>query len=361
MTPPAIAGLRTDILADPANPQLLVQVVDTDGCTGVGETWWGTYQPAAPAGAPVQAIATLIDTILAPLCTGAPIVALADIAGLRERLVRATAQYGPEGITSIAISGIDLALWDLLATRLGKPVADLLGARRATPPRAYASLHWLNDVGAIVTAARSAVDAGFDAVKLHEADPALIRDVRAELEPDLAVMVDVSGRWDETEALSAIETLADQRLTWIEEPTYPYNDYQQLHRVHNAAAAAGISLAAGENEFSVAGFERLSESGAVDVIQPDLAKCGGLTTATDIARVANVHAITLAPHNFSLGPSLLANIAWAAVTTTVEWVEVPWLGENRTFPSGMGVPRLVDGCILPPDAAGLGFAGARPS
>jgi D-galactarolactone cycloisomerase len=349
-----ITEIRSEILPDPANPQLFVHVTDDEGGSGTGETWWGTYQPSAPPGTPVAAIAALVDTLLAPVCVGARAGSVGDIAELWQRLVRSIAQYGPEGITSTAISGIDLALWDLLGRRAGTPVADLLGSRRDHMPPCYASLDWLGDVDAVLTAARAAVDAGFSAVKLHEADPGLIAEVRAALPATVGVMVDVSGRWDEPTAAAAVARLAGTGLTWIEEPLYPYQDHRALRRFRDMAGDAGIPVAAGENEFGLAGFERLLESGAVDVLQPDLVKCGGLTPAAAIAEAARNAGVVIAPHNFSLGPSLCANVAWAAVTPEVGWLEVPWLNRANSFPSGVEPPVLTAGSVPPPSAPGLG-------
>ncbi len=343
----AVSGVRTEVLADPSNPQLLVHVTTEDGMVGVGETWWGTYQPKAEPGTPVLPIAAMIDAVLAPLCVGRDST---DISGIWHHLERQTSQYGAEGIVSTAISGIDLALWDLLGKRREVPVWQLLGSLEHQRIPAYASLHWLGDVDAICRDASSAIEAGFGAVKLHEADAAIVLGVRDALGPDVAMMVDMSGRVDEAGALAFAAKVADADLSWMEEPIYPYDDHAALARIR---AQIDMPLAAGENVFSIAGFERLLSSGAVDVLQPDLVKCGGLTPARAIADLADQHDVGLCPHNFSLGPSLLANIAWTFTSRASRRVEVPWLSPGQEFPSDTAMPSLVDGFLSPPTGPGL--------
>lgn len=343
----SVVDVRTEVLADPANPQLLVHVTDTDALTGTGETWWGTYQPRAEPGTPVRAIATFVGDVLAPRLVG---LDSADIAGCRATLHRASYQYGPEGIVSTAIAGIDLALWDLAGRRAGRPVADLLGPRHHDRVPAYASLHWLGDADRACTDARRALDAGFTGVKLHEADVTVIRAVRDAIGPDVALMVDVSARWSEAETIRHAAQIHDLGLDWIEEPIFPQQDHAALGRI---APRISQRLAAGENEFAIAGFTRLVETGRIRVLQPDLAKCGGITPAGAVARLADDAGVWLCPHNFSLGPSLGANIHWAMTAAAARWIEVPFLSEGQGFPGRWRMPTLVDGCVPYPTGVGL--------
>ena len=347
-----MTAVTTEIVPDPYNPQLLVRVETDDGAVGVGETWWGTYQPAAAPGTPVRPIASLIDSLLAPLCVGRAIESVEDIETIWSSLTRATIQYGHEGIVSTALSGVDIAMWDVVARRQGVPVRDLIGPTVHDAIPVYASLTWLGDVDRVVTDARRALDAGIRAVKLHEADVDLILEVRRRLGPAVPLMVDASARFDEAGAKAAAARLAAADLVWFEEPVYPQSDHAALARVREVAA---MPIAAGENEFSLAGFERLIASGAVDIIQPEIAKFGGLTPARAIGELARAAGLPMYPHNYSLGPSLLANIHWAMTEPAARWLEIPWLSEGGSFPCGLPMPELVDGCITPPTGPGLGF------
>jgi L-alanine-DL-glutamate epimerase-like enolase superfamily enzyme len=349
-----IVELEVEALADPYNPQLLIRLTSDDGYTGVGETWWGTYQPMSEPATPVLAIGVLVETLLRPLTVGQPCDTVADIEALWQRLVRATIQYGHEGIVSTAISGVDIAAWDLVATRQGTPVTALLGPVVHESLPVYASLTWLGDADRVCRDAERALGAGIRAVKLHEANVDLICEVRERLGPGVPLMVDASARFDEDGAIAAAQRLAAADLVWFEEPVYPQSDHAALARVR---ALAPMPIAAGENEFSLAGFERLIASGAVDIVQPEIAKFGGLTPARGIAELCDTARLPMYPHNYSLGPSLLANVHWAFTSPAARWLEVPWLSEGGTFPCALPMPTLVDGCVLPPTAPGLGYTG----
>lgn len=349
-----VRRVHAEILADAYNPQLIVRVESDDGITGHGETWWGSYQPNAAPGMPVLPIAVLIETMLEPLCAGQPCDSVDDIEAIWQRLMRATVQYGHEGIVATAISGVDIALWDLVAKRNGVPVTALLGEVVHDSIPVYASLTWLGDADRVCTDAQRALDAGIRAVKLHEADVDLILEVRDRLGPGVPLMVDASARFDEAGAVEAARRLADADLVWFEEPIYPQSDHAALARLR---AQAPMPIAAGENEFGLAGFERLIASGAVDIVQPEIAKFGGLTPARGIADLCHTARLPMYPHNYSLGPSLLANIHWAFTAPAARWLEVPWLPAGGSFPCGIPMPEFVDGCVLAPTATGLGYTG----
>ncbi len=342
-----IVSLTTEVIRDQSNPQLIVRMEAEDGSIGTGETWWGTYQPQAEPGTPVSPIAAMIDSILKPLCLAHDST---DIVGLQCHLYRATYQYGPEGITSAAIAGIDLAMWDLNARRQGVPVADVLGERARDRLPAYASLHWIGNAEDASADAWRAVQAGFTGVKLHEADAGIVLAVREAIGPDIALMVDISGRLSDDEHRMLAKTVESANVTWLEEPIFPQ---QAHHRLAQLRAAQKQRMAAGENEFGIEGCRRLLEAGAVDVFQPDIVKFGGLSAATELAALASKHGVWLCPHNFSLGPSLGANIHWSMTAKVATWIEVPFLSEGQSFAGSWTTPTLIDGMIQYPSKPGL--------
>lgn len=352
---PIITEVEVEALADRLNPQLLVRLTNDRGTVGVGETWWGTYQPMSDPGTPVLAIGVFVETLLRPLVIGQPCDTVADIEALWNRLVRATIQYGYEGIVSTAISGVDIAAWDLVGREQGVPVATLLGPQVHHSLPVYASLTWLGDADRVCADAQRALDAGIRAVKLHEANVDLILEVRRRLGPEVPLMVDASARFDTARAIEAAQRLGEANLVWFEEPVYPQSDHCALAMVR---ASAPMPIAAGENEFSIDGFERLIASGAVDILQPEVVKLGGLTPARRVSTLAATAGVPLYPHNYSVGPSLLANIHWGITSAAVQWLELPWLPEGGTFPCGMPLPELVDGCVHAPTEPGLGYSGA---
>ncbi len=342
-----IVSLRAEVIRDQSNPQLLVRLEAEDGSVGTGETWWGTYQPQAVAGTPVAPIAAMIDSILRPLCLAHDST---DIAGLQRHLHRATYQYGPEGITSAAIAGIDLAMWDLNARRQNMPVADLLGERIHDQLPAYASLHWIGDADEVTKEAERAVQAGFPGVKLHEADAGIVLAVREAIGPNVALMVDISGRLSDDEHRMLAKAVEPANVSWLEEPIFPQQAHSRLARLRTAQKQR---MAAGENEFGIEGCRRLLEADAVDVFQPDIVKFGGLSAAGELAALAMKHDVWLCPHNFSLGPSLGANIHWSMTAKAATWIEVPFLSEGQSFAGNWIAPTLIDGMIQYPSKPGL--------
>ena len=346
-----IAAVETEVLEDPANPQLLVHVVAEDGRRGTGETWWGIHRPDLPAGDPVRPYQATIDHLLAPLTAGVRIETVDDIETWWHRTIRAAYQYGDDGIVRGALSGIDIALWDLLAQHVSVPVASLLGGVAHDRIPVYASLSWLGDLDAVCADADRAIAAGFRAVKLHEADPDLIAAARQAIDPDVAVMVDVSARYDTAGAIDLVRRLDGAGLTWIEEPVYPQRDHAALAEV---AATGTTPLAAGENELSSAGLAALAASGAVGTLQPEVAKMGGLTETRAVGAIARDAGCGVAPHNFSMGPSWLASWHLAAHVAETTWLEVPWLPEGQTFPGRTPMPVVENGTVAAPTAPGLG-------
>lgn len=365
-----IEAIRTRGLDDPRLPQLLVDVVTEDGRTGTGEAWWGIARsgPAAisrmgaaaggpatgPAAgraphAPYATIMAAIDGVLAPRCIGRH---AGDIEAIWSDLHDFASRYGDGGVITMALSGIDLALWDLLGKRLDVPVNQLLGGRAHAALPAYASLPALRSREAIERECRRALEAGYRAVKLHEVHADAVRWAREALGPDAALMVDCNGHFDPREAVEFARAIAPWNVLWLEEPVRPMRDIASLARV---AAHAPVALAAGENEYALADFSRLLASGAVHWVQPEITKIGGLTAARRISALAELHNVALSPHNFRLGPSLYASMHWGFASPATRWLEVPWMPAELAWPSGTPMPRVQDGQVTLSDAPGFGL------
>ncbi len=325
--------------AETARAQLLVRVATDAGLVGYGE--------AFALGAP-RAVAAVIEDVLRPLLLGEPAAAIERIT---DRMHRATMLFGRRGIGMCAVSGVELALWDLAGQARGVPVHTLLGGLVTPRLPAYASLLRYRRPAEVAAAARAAVGAGFRGVKLHQTDPASVRAAREAVGPEVALMLDANCPWTPAEAVRVGRDLADCRLAWLEEPVWPPEDYRGLAEVR---AALGIPVAAGENEATVFGFRELCLQRAVDILQPSVTKVGGLGEAKKIATLAAAFGLTLVPHSFYFGPGLLATLHLAASTPGVPWVEFP-AGELET--SLLAEPiRVVDGHVSVPTGPGLGVA-----
>jgi L-alanine-DL-glutamate epimerase-like enolase superfamily enzyme len=321
--------------------QVLVRVATDAGLVGWGE--------AFALGAPL-AVCEVIHEALRPLLLGEP-------AGDRERLVdrlhRATLLFGRRGLGMFAISGVELALWDLAGLARGVPVYELLGGLAQARVPAYASLVRFDRPADVARAAAAAVAQGFRGVKLHQTDVASVVAAREAVGPDVALMLDVNCAWPPADAIRMGRALAACGLAWLEEPVWPPEDYRGLARV---AAALDTPVAAGENEATVVGFRDLLAAGAADIVQPSPTKVGGLGEAKKIATLAAAANVTLVPHSFYFGPGLAAALHLAASTPGIPWVEWP-MGELAT-PLLETPLRPVDGWLAPPSAPGLGV---RPS
>ena len=351
-----IEKIETIILEDPYLPQLLVRLTTDDGLTGLGECWWG-ISPAAPeirdlslpAANMVEPIASTVNNILGPIVINQD---AGRIENLSQKMIHFAYRYGDEGILRCALSGIDLALWDLGAKKAKVSVVELLGGKAKDRVRAYASLPPLKDAALVCGESIRARQKGFTGVKLHEVEPEMAREVREAVGPDMAIMFDVNGHFSTKEACRIATQLLKYDIFWFEEPTWPMRDHEAMARVKQET---GICIAAGENEFNPDSFERLMTSGAVDYVMPEISKIGGLTAARKISEMGEFHNLPISPHGFRIGPALYANVHWALSCPHSDWIEVPFLPEGYEFPAKIPSPPMEGGEIILPNGNGLGL------
>ncbi|MGQ9371315.1 mandelate racemase/muconate lactonizing enzyme family protein [Azospirillum sp. ST 5-10] len=328
---------------------LLVRLTTRSGVSGWGECW------AFPAAA-----GTFIRTVLAPAVLGADAAAPRAVhARLREMLV-------PErrGLGHVALSGIDIALWDCCGRVAGQPIAALLGGRLRDRVMAYASGPLLWARGDRYRGLEQAVEgyaaAGFAGVKLRvgvgqRRDAEVIRAARSILGPDALLMVDFNEGASVRQAVTLAHAVEDARLAWIEEPVAHDNlpAYQRL------STLLPVALAGGESFCGVKSFRDALATGALDVVQPDLAICGGLSEAMRVAGLADAFETAVAPHVWGTGVNFLAALQFAAVLTA-RYGDIPF----PLFEYDTGVNPLrsalydegpdKDGMMAVPDGPGLG-------
>lgn len=277
---------------------------------------------------------------------------------------RAFPILGRRGLTIAAMSGVDMALWDLLGKALDAPVVQLLGGPiRATMP-AYASGGWA-DVDNIGAQLQSYIDrGGFKAVKMRvgvmdgdvATSVARVRAARAGVGPKVDIMVDAHGTYSVPEAKRFCRELEDVGLRWFEEPINSDN----RHGTAEVRATTSIPIAAGESEFTRFDFRDLIEVRAVDVLQPDLAICGGITEGRRIAALADAHQLELAPHCWGSALSFMAGVTLAFTSAAAVIIEFS-LGANPLLHELVEEPMVViDGVLTPPTRPGLGVT-PRPA
>jgi len=320
-------------------PQLFVEISTDEDLKGIGEAWWGLS---------VKLVESVINEALAPLLLGED---SNRIEYLWQKMYKHGYRYGTEGIYMCGLSGIDLALWDLLGKRLQVPVADLLGGTVRNNLKAYASLPPLRQQDLLVNEVRRAVDAGFAGVKLHEVDVKLVKAAREAVSENFPLMLDVNGHWTPLQAEENGKQLEAYGLTWLEEPIWPMQDHQAMMRLRQRV---NLKLAAGENEYSLKAFDGLMQSKAVDFVQPEITKIGGLSAARKISALSDLHNIAICPHSFRTGPAAYANVHWALSQMNMEWLEIPWLPEGYDFPAGVPELEMKDGKVGLPTGIGLG-------
>jgi len=338
--------------------------IDTDqGLTGLGEAKVGVGNLGNYA-----ALVTLIHAELAPLLMGRD---PRDITALWEAIYNGTrAHYvaahgrtfpivGRRGITISALSGIDIALWDLLGKSLGQPVWRLLGGRLRERIPAYASGGWA-PVGGVGKQLRQYVERGHRAVKMRvglqdksvDDSAARVREAREALGPEVGLMVDAHGTWSVREAQRFARKVADCDLGWLEEPVSPDNVAGQAE----VRAATDIPIAAGETEQTRFAFRDLIEARAVDVLQPDVAIAGGITETLRICALAATHGLTVAPHLWGGAVLFASGLHLAVATPCVNALEFS-RGENPLLHDLVEEPfDLKDGFVLAPERPGLGIA-----
>ena len=317
--------------------QILVRVTTDEGLTGWGECF--AY------GAPL-AVCNVVDEALAPLLVGED---PARLELLLDRLQRALMIWGRRGLGMFALSGVDLALWDLAGKARGVPVVALLGGVVNARIPAYASLLRYATPSEVGRSAAAMTAAGYRGVKLHQVDVDSVAVAREAVGDDVDLMLDTNCPWTVEEAIRIGRTLERFDLRWLEEPIWPPEDYPGLARVR---AAVRIPIATGENDATAHAFRQIVAAGGADIVQPSITKVGGLGEARRIAVIAAAANVTLVPHSFYFGPGLAATIHFAAATPGVPYVEFP--PGDLEAPLLQHPPRCAGGHVTVADLPGLG-------
>lgn len=285
---------------------MLVRLHTDTGACGLGESW-----VSFPAWSLVERTATLLEGVR-PLVVGADArcvpVLLDELWRSLEGIGR---QWGAPGPIAQAISAVDIAAWDLLGKYEGVPVYALLGAERVSGVPLYASGIGPNDVERM---SRDAIDAGFARVKLKigfgaERDEANIASVRAAID-HAALAVDVNRGWTSAETIAMDRILRAHDVEWLEEPI----DADVDDEFQTLRSAIATPIAAGENSYRARGLQRLIERGAVDIVQPDVTKTGGIREAVEALDVAARHGVPYAPHCLGGAVALIASAHVFAAT-----------------------------------------------
>jgi L-rhamnonate dehydratase len=342
-------------IADGSQDDLVVRVHTDEGVTGIGEVDSSPELVQALVQAPSShAVAVSLRDVLIgedPL----------DVERLWQKMYRGLIYFGRRGIAIHAISGLDIALWDIKGKALGKPVYELLGTPHRTRVRAYASM-LMPDTTAEVTEAVQALKAQrFTAIKLGwgplgkdpRHDVALAAAAKEAAGDGVEIMID-SGLGYVADARTAIEVAREYEqigIYWMEEPFEPdeYEAYAEL------ADAVDLRVTAGEQDATWWGFRELIDRARVDLVQPDVTRCGGITEMLRIAELARSQGKETVPHAWKSGIIKAASLHCNAVMPDGIWQE--YCVADTPIAKRLTVQRLPiedDGCVAVPSAPGLG-------
>lgn len=298
-------------------------------------------------------VRTVVDQQIKPFLVGEDPT---EVEALWDLMYRITRWYGRKGTAISALGAVDMALWDLRGKARGMSVAALLGADRNEVPAYASALLWKDDPEQLGDEAARYVEQGFRCVKMRlgrneDYDAAAVRAVRRAVGHHVDVIVDGSMRYSPEQARTIAGVLNEQGVFWFEEPFPP----EEIEHFVALRKESRVPLAAGENEFGVQGFGELLRASALDIVQPDVCRTGGITETYRIGQLAARSKVRVATHTWSDAIALAGNMHVIAALTNGLTVEVDRTG--NPFIDRMLVEPLEvrDGMLRVPDGPGLGI------
>jgi L-rhamnonate dehydratase len=338
--------------ADGTQDAFLVRVRTDEGVVGIGEADTSPYVARTMVEMPSShAIARGVRELLVgedPL----------QIDRIWQLLFHGTDHYGRGGAALHVISAIDIALWDICGKVAGRPICELLGGRRADRVPVYASEVMPETADEVREIAGRAVAAGYRALKLGwgplgrdpRGDVELIRAARDAIGDGRALMIDGGRAYTVKRALELLREVEEERLYWFEEALAP-DDLDGYRRLSDAAA---VRIAAGEADSGLRPFRELALHGHVDVLQPDVARCGGFTVARRIGELSRELSVEVVPHCFSTGVLVAASLQFVATLDRPTWSEFS-VADSPLVNGILATPfALEDGMLEVPTGPGLG-------
>ncbi|WP_431281540.1 mandelate racemase/muconate lactonizing enzyme family protein [Humitalea sp. 24SJ18S-53] len=326
---------------------VVVKVTTEDGLVGWGESHHGRAHTA---------VAALLQTTLKRLVLG---MDTTDTVGVWQKIYRGQlASHGMGAGCALAMSGLDMALWDIRGKAVGWPLYRLLGgAARAVPAYAGGVALGYQPPDELVTEARPHVEAGYRAVKLRIGDTvkndiARMEAVREAFGDGLDILADANTAYRLDDARRVMPAMDALNMGWLEEPFPPHD-----RRAYAEARSYGHTpLAAGENHFTRYEFAPLLDDGAIGIWQPDLSKCGGITEALRIAAIASAHKIPVHPHSSMTGLNQAASIHFLCAIDNAGYFEADVSVGNLFRDALVSEPWRIgaDGCVRPNEGPGIG-------
>jgi L-alanine-DL-glutamate epimerase-like enolase superfamily enzyme len=270
--------------------------------------------------------------------------------GLIPRIERTLMPLGRAGPLMAAVSGLDIALWDIRGKLEGVPVSALLGGAKRTQVECYASLMQYNaNPEHLKRNTTRALEQGYRWIKLHERTPEAVAVAREAIGPDIPLMVDTNCAWTTADAEAAVASMAPFNPYWVEEPLFPPEDFEFLAGIRKNTR---VPLAMGENATSRTDFRRMVATGAADYVQPAIVKMGGISALSTVAAQVEQAGATCVPNAFYIGPGYLAVLHCMAAKEKPAPLERMFA--NLKISPFAKTLQVMYGSIPVPDGPGLG-------
>lgn len=302
-----------------------------------------------------ELIEFIVAKILSPLLVGMDPTRIDEVWD-RAYIRGGHKEFGTRGIGVVALSGIDVALWDILGKIRGLPLYQLLGGKCRDRVPVYATALYPEAPAIVARRARGFADQGFHGVKIKvgfdlDQDIEIVRAVRRELGRDFNVMTDANQGYTVNVGLKAAEVFVDSGVFWLEEPLFAEDipGHVQLRET------TGVPIAVGENLHMCSAFESFVMREAVDFLQPDVARVGGITEIRKIGALAAEHRMPISFHTWGDAVALAASIHLSAAIPECSVMELDYT-YNPLRAELLREPLEVEsGFMIPPDKPGLGI------
>lgn len=338
-------GIAMSFAALTHRAMVLVEVETADGLVGFGESWIN-YPPWAAS----ERVATLREGVF-PLLIGEDAGRIRSLQQhLRSRLEAMGRQWGALGPIMQAISAVDVALWDIAGKSANAAISSLSGGRCRDEIPVYASSLGPEDVPAH---ARRCT--GYDMVKVKigfgaARDERILTEARESLGQQVTLVADANQAWTLPEAIEMTALLRAFDVAWIEEPIRG-DRLRDLETLHDKT---GVRIATGENIYGRTGFAEYAASPAISVLQPDVAKTGGLTECFGICELAVAQGKSVMPHLYGGAVAFAATLQLAAWAPAVTAVEYDIRDNPLRDPLLVDPPTVRDGRVTIPQSPGIG-------
>jgi D-galactarolactone cycloisomerase len=321
----------------------VVKVTTDQGITGLGEGVGDALM-----------VKSIIDGKLGEQAIGLDPMSIESI---RKNLIDSQVYFERKGSVICAVSGIEMACWDIMGKVLKVPVYQLLGGLYRGQLETYVSdVYWEKDPNSMAKNLERILKKGFKTIKAHvgceppEVDEKRIAALRSAAGNETNLMIDLNAGYTSHEAMRASRLWDKFNLFWLEEPLDP----NQIDALADFRSRSKLTIAAGENEFRLHGFKQLFDNKAIDVAMPDIGRIGGIQEARNVCALAESYGIPVSPHNFSSGILLAATIHLMAATPNTWLLELD-SSNNAVYEELLVSPlEISNGYVQVPHHPGLG-------